>query len=212
MVMAPIFVIYFSPAESVALVLLLELAVSGQLIPGAFKDVNWKLIAPLSLASWTCMPLGLWLVLHADQAVIKQLMAGTVLVFVFVMARGWRFKGRPNVFISLGVGALSGIASASTSMGGPPVILYLLSGPQNARSVRATIIIYFVFSVIPIVVGLAFAQSIGIETMWRAAILAPAFLLTAWISSKFVHYANETVFRRVTLGLLTIIALSVLVL
>jgi len=210
MVMAPIFVIYFSPAESVAIVLLLELAVSVQLIPGAFKDVNWRQIAPLSLASWTCMPLGLWLVLYADQQLIKQLMAATVLTFVFIMARGWRFRGRPNVFISLMVGGLSGMASASTSMGGPPVILYLLSGTQNARTVRATIIIYFVFSVIPVVTGLALAQSIGIDTVWRASILAPAFLATAWISSKFVHYANETLFRRVTFALLTIIALSVL--
>lgn len=211
MVMAPIFVIYFSPAETVAIVLLLELAVSFQLIPGAFRDVNWRLIAPLSLASWICMPAGLWLVLHADQDFIKQLMALTVLAFVFVMARGWRFTGRPNVFISLCVGGLSGIASATTSMGGPPVILYLLSGSQNVRSVRATIIIYFVFAVIPVVAGLALAQSIGLDTLWRAVVLTPAFLLAAGISSKFVHYANETVFRRVTLGLLAIIALSVLI-
>lgn len=210
MVMAPIFVLYLSPAESVASVLMLDLIVSLQLLPGAFRDVNWRLSTPLGLSAWLTTPLGLWLVLIVDKDLMRHIVAIFVLTFVLILYRGWRYKGRPNLFASMVVGGLSGLAAATTSMGGPPAILYLLSNMENVRSFRATIIVFFFLVSVPVVFGLALGQVINGETLYRIAALAPPFMIAAWLSSKFVRFADEKLFRRVALAILTVIALSVL--
>jgi len=210
MVMAPVFVLFLSPAESVATVLCLELIVSVQLMPNAFRNVDWRLAAPLGLGAWLTTIVGLWLVLAVDKSLMRQIIAATVLVFVVVMYRGWRFKGRPNFLTSVLVGGLSGISTAATSMGGPPVILYLLSSMENVRTFRGTIIVYFLIGTIPSLIGLGLAQALDGETLLRVAALAPAFMATAWGSSKFVQYASETFFRRFALSILALIALGVL--
>ncbi len=49
------------------------------------------------------------------------------------MWTGWKYTGRRSTAATVLVGAISGAMMATTSVGGPPVLLYLLSGNDPPR-------------------------------------------------------------------------------
>ncbi|MBT7747294.1 MAG: sulfite exporter TauE/SafE family protein [Alphaproteobacteria bacterium] len=207
MIMAPVLVHVLGPAEAVATNMLLEFIVSLQLIPAARKHVDLKILAPLGLGAWIGVPVGIWIVVAVDEDIMRRSVSIIILLFVIILSLGWRYKGDVKVWLSTLIGCLGGLLSGATSMGGPPIILYLMSGPHDPVKVRSTIILYFVMSIIPTVAGLFWVGVIDTEILIRVITLAPPFLVAAWVGSRLFHLASEVFFRRLTLVLLTIIAL-----
>ena len=64
----------------------------------------------------------------------------------------------------------------ATSLGGPPVLLYLLSTPARAESNRANIITYFALTSVYLIVVLMVSGVYTQATLWRAGLVAPFFL------------------------------------
>ena len=143
MLMAPIFAVVFGPVDTVAMITLLELFVSIQLMPGALHEADWHFVAPLGVSAALLMPVGAYVLRSADPNLLARVIAGIVLVFVIVLMTGRRYQGEHKLVPTLGIGAASGILMAATSMGNPPVLLYVLSGPDSAAKIRANIIAYF---------------------------------------------------------------------
>jgi hypothetical protein len=208
MVMAPVLVYFLGPAQAVATNIMLEFLVSLQLVPAARKHLDIRLLAPLGIGAFAGAPFGVWLAVVVDPEIMRRAVSIIILSFVIILAWGWRYKGAVKAWISTLIGCTGGILSGSTSMGGPPVIIYLMSGPNKPERVRSTIILYFVLSIIPTLGGLVWAGIIDKDLLLRVALLAPLFLASAWFGSRFFHIAPESFFRRLTLGLLAIIASS----
>lgn len=201
---------FFSPAKTVALVLLLELAVSVQLVPSALRKVDWQLLWPLTLGSWVAAPVGIWILLIVDEIVMRRVISGVVLTFVLLWALGWRQQRRQGKLAVGFVGMLSGVFSSATGMGGPPVILFLLSGDHAPNRIRSTIILFFLAAVFPPLTGLFINKVIDAEVGYRLALLAPVFPGFAWIGGLGFNAANIAAYRSVTLALLALIALAVM--
>ena len=208
MVMAPVLLHLIGPAPAVATTVLLELCVSAQLVPSALKKFDLKDLVPLGIGALVGTPVGLWIVLYVDPEIVRRIVSLTVLSFVLILGLGWRYKGTVNAWASGLVGIASGILTGATSMGGPPVILYMMSGPNTADRIRSTIILFFVVSASPTLIGLIWAGVVNGDVLFRVVTLAPPFLLAAWAGSKGFHIASEKFFRRLTLGLLALIAVA----
>jgi uncharacterized membrane protein YfcA len=66
MLMAPIFVLLFGPLETVAMVIMMEIIVTAQLMPGVHKQINWRVIGPMGVIAALFMPVGSWLIFSLD--------------------------------------------------------------------------------------------------------------------------------------------------
>ena len=66
MLMAPFFVLLFGPVQTVATIVLMEIVVTAQLLPGVHREIRWKVIAPMGLAAALLMPVGSWLLVTLD--------------------------------------------------------------------------------------------------------------------------------------------------
>jgi uncharacterized membrane protein YfcA len=119
------------------MVTVLEFVASVQLLPQALKHTEWRFVMPLGLAAATLMPAGAHLLRSSDPALLTKVMAVVVLGFVIVMMAGWRYQGEKRLLSTLGVGAVSGALMAATSMGNPPVLIYMLAGQDSAARNRA---------------------------------------------------------------------------
>ena len=203
MLMAPIFAILFGAADMVVTVTAIELVVSLQLFPQVRKDADWKTLTPMSIAACIAMPFGVWLLASIDKGTIVTGVSAIIVGFVIVLWSGWKYRGPRSSTISAAVGSISGGMMATTGVGGPPVLLYLLSlnDPPNVN--RANIVTYYFvtgFLLIAIVVATGVA---GWQALLRAVVLFPAMVLGAWIGGRmFASFGNERTYRNVALAIL----------
>lgn len=202
MLMAPFFVVLFGPVETVAIIIAMEIVVTGQLLPSVHRDINWRVIAPMGLVAAVFMPLGSWLLVSLDSGSIAIGIGILVMVFSALLMSGWRYQGEKPLWATLGVGGFSGVLMALTSLGNPPVMLYLLSSRDNATTNRANFTGYFAVTLCALIIQMTIAGLIGWSALKTAALLLPPFMLCAWIGSRLFRKSNEALYRRIALGIL----------
>ena len=202
MLMAPFFAILFGPVQTVAVIILMEIVVTAQLLPGVRREIDWKVIAPMGVAAALFMPAGSWLLVSLDPDLLARFIALVVLAFSIILMIGWRHGGMKKPWASAGVGAFSGVLMASTSLGNPPVMVYLLSGPDGAATNRANFTGYFAVTLVALIALMTAAGLIDRNAVVTAAMLLPVFMVGAFVGSRLFRKSSEALYRRVALGLL----------
>lgn len=203
MLMAPIFAILFGSAEMVVTVVAIEQVVSLQLFPQVRKDADWKLLTPMSISACAAMPLGVWLLASVDKNIIVTAVSAVIVAFVVLMWTGWRYTGRRSPLATMTVGAISGAMMATTSVGGPPVLLYLLSGNDPPQVNRANIVTYYFLTQFLLIAIVMASGVAGLSALTRAAVLLPVMILGAWIGGRaFQGMGSERVYRHIALSIL----------
>jgi len=206
MLMAPVFAILFGPLQTVGMVIMLDALVTAQLLPSVHRLIEWRVIIPMAAVAALFMPVGTWLLVNIDARIMARAIAFIVLVFVLLLMTGWRYRGPKRLGITLGVGGISGVLIAATSMGNPPVIVYFLSGPDTAATNRANFTGYFAASLATLLVMMTARGLIGGPTVLRTALLLPVFAGAAWLGAKCFYKSTDRRYRQVALGLLLCVA------
>jgi uncharacterized membrane protein YfcA len=152
------------------------------------------------------MPAGTWLLVNIDARIMTRVIALIVLVFVLLLMIGWRYRGPKRLGITLGVGGVSGVLIAATSMGNPPVIVYFLSGPDTAATNRANFTGYFAVTLATLLVMMTARGLIEGAAVLRTALLVPVFAGAAWLGAKHFYMSTDRRYRQVALGLLLCVA------
>ena len=202
MLMAPFFVHLFGPVETVGIIILIEIVATAQLLPTVHHEIQWRTIVPMGLAAAALMPVGSWLLLSLDTANIQFGVSLLVTISAALLLTGWRYEGAKPLPATLGVGGLSGLLMALTSLGNPPVMLYLLSSTDTAATNRANFTGYFALTLIALIVMMTIGGLISAQVLGLVAVLLPGFLVTTWLGSRMFRKSNEATYRRVALGIL----------
>lgn len=206
MLLSPIYAILYTPADMVVLITLMELVLGLQLLPAVFRQVQWRFVGTLSGAALIFMPLGAIVLVRVDPERLTKVIAAVVAAFVVFMMFGWRYHGAKRLPTTLAVGAVSGTLMAITSMGGPPVLAYMLSGADRAATNRANIIGYYAVVEIGLLVVIVL---LGLVAPWHAGvalIALPTYVLGGAIGARFFRSSDEKLYRRVALGFLLAVA------
>jgi uncharacterized protein len=205
MFMSPVLSILLGPVPTVVIALLLETAGALVMFPDALPKANWRTLLFLILPAVVTVPLGGYLLLTVDPWIARKLIAAVVVVFSSMLLFGLRYNGTPRVATSIALGGLVGALLGATSVGAPPVILYLLSGPDPVAVTRANLTIFVTaISVIGLVM-LAAAGAISAPLAISAAALTIPFLLGIWLGGKLFDRLSETGIRRLALALMLLI-------
>ena len=206
MLMAPVFAIIFGPLETVAMIILMELIVTAQLLPSVRQLVEWRVVVPMGFAAAVFMPVGTWLLLTVDAELMARGIAAVVFISVLLLMTGWRYQGPKRLGFTIGVGTVSGTLMAATSLGNPPVMLYLLSSSDSAATNRANFTGYFCITLVTLVTLMVMRDLIVLPAVIRAALLLPVFATAAWFGARYFRKANDRIYRQVALGLLLVVA------
>ena len=207
MLMAPVFAILFGPVQTVAVIVLMEVVVTAQLLPGVRRQIDWNVIAPMGITAAVFMPAGSWILISLEPDLIARMIALVVVAFSLVLMIGWRYSGEKKLWMSAGVGAVSGVLMASTSVGNPPVMAYLLSGRDAAATNRANFTGYFAVTLAALITLMALTGLIDRRALLTAALLLPGFMAGAYVGSRLFRKSSEALYRRVALGLLLCVGL-----
>ena len=91
---------------------------------------------------------------------------------------------------------------ALTSLGNPPVMLYLLSSRDSAATNRANFTGYFAITLVALLVVMLYQGQIGQGALVKTGLLLPVFMLSAWVGSRLFRQANEGLYRRIAFAIL----------
>jgi uncharacterized membrane protein YfcA len=202
MILAPVLALLYGPVAAVVSVVLLEAIPAVQLLPSTLPHADWRSVIPMSLAAVVAIPLGSLFLINVDAGTLRMIISLSVIGCVLLLASGWRIAGNErSVRAPLVTGVLSGVIGGATSLGGLPVVLYYLSGLYNAVSVRASLVMFLVVSVI---ISIITYTSIGIitrEMILRCVWLMPFFVVAIWAGKQLFGRVSESAFRVITLAL-----------
>ena len=208
--MTPSLALLLGPKVAVPIALLLETFAAATMLPAAASLARWRVIAPIGAAAVCAVPLGGLLLQGADPATLRRLIALTVMVFSLALLFGPRFRGAHRLRTSIALGALSGTMLGATSIGGPPVILYLLSGPDDAAVTRANLTLYIVLVSAAGLVMLGVGGLLDAAALRTAATLTIPFVIGVAAGSGLFSRFSDQRFRQLTIAFMFAVSLGVL--
>jgi uncharacterized membrane protein YfcA len=188
---------------------------SVSLVPLVVEVRRWLDLSkafPLAMGGLVGVPLGLAIFTRIDADLLKVCVASLVIVASVLLYFAPRFRvGGPPLVGSVIAGTLSGILRASTSMGGPPLVLYVLGRETEVEAFRSTILAVFLFNSVLTVIGLIIAHQIGGDVLTATGVALPAvaagLMAGAWLRSR----VRQGLFRTVVLAVLVFTSIGVIV-
>jgi len=210
LVMTPPLALLAGPALAVPVALLLESVVAAPMLVHTRRDVRWRVVGPILATACAAVPLGAWLLATADPLALRRAIAVIVIVFSLLLLRGWRYTGRQRIATSIGLGALSGTMAGATSIGGPPVILYLLSGPDPVAVTRANLTLFVAVTSLAAIAALWLGGILGLPAALAALALAPGYYGGLVAGTKAFARFNDVRFRQFTLLLMIVVSAGIL--
>jgi uncharacterized membrane protein YfcA len=136
-----------------------------------------------------------------------QLVMGLILIAAasyLLFKPNFRMNAAP--IMSIGAGAISGLAGGICGIFGPPAMIYLLGRSADARSSRADTIVYLTGQ--SIILGITYLIY-GMYTRWYlelSLMLMPVYGLCLWYGANRFSHTSEASYRRAILGLLWVIS------
>lgn len=210
LVMMPPLALIMGPRLAVLTVVLLEGFAAGPMIGEAVRLARYRVIVPISVAACVTMPLGAYFLVTADPEVLRRCIAGIVVVFSLVLLKGVRYQGPQRLGTSIALGAFSGVLLGATSIGAPPVILYLLSGPDPAAVTRANLTLYIIALSAAMLALLLAEEIVQAHEALMALILGPCFYVGVKFGARLFPRFSDLRFRQFTLGLLSAVSAVIL--
>jgi uncharacterized membrane protein YfcA len=172
----PLLSLALPPAEVVPLVITLQVVIGVAGLRTAAATCDWRAVGLLLPGLVFGVPIGLLILTSLPANPVRLAIGGIIACSVWLIKRGVRLPPNPSRLISFAVGLVSGVVSGLASMGGPPVVVYLLALGHTAARMRATAIVYFMLSGLVSFVPMAVRGMITRDILiWAAASLPVLF-------------------------------------
>jgi uncharacterized membrane protein YfcA len=212
MILVPVLAILYGPRVAVPVLLLVDILLTVPMVVTAVRRCAWGEVLPLVAGFAVTFPLGVYLLLVADPRHLTQAMAVVVLAVAAAMALGLRRTTQPSRPATVATGSAAGLLAGSTGIGGPPVILFWLSGQDAAARTRANIVVFFGFTGIIALAGFGTAGVLTADVLLLTAFLMPTYALGLWLGARAFDHTGDALYRRLALAIITAVGLSTLAL
>ena len=212
----PIILMVMNSGSAVQVTILLSLLIALVLTPSLYRQADRKLLSRLLLGTAIGLPLGIVVFLQVSLDILK-LLAGLAVLFMALNASGVlalslrKGRTRRGELHNVAIGVLSGAMSSSLAMPGPVVAARMTSLAFSKETIRATLLVMFVFSYSAAMAFQAGLAGVERDTMILTASLVPATAIGVIIGRLSVAWISERMFRRLLIVVLTATSASLLV-
>ena len=134
------------PVEIVPIILLLEVIASFFMIPSIWKKINWKFVFYLLVGVSVGTPFGVRLLSVLEPKVTHLIISLTVLIFAFLLLRGYKNEKLNHNISKFFVGATAGTVNGFGTLAGLPIALYFLIIAAEPAVIRASLAALFFFT------------------------------------------------------------------
>lgn len=210
MIVAPVAGALYGPKAALVIIVIIDSLPSVPVTVPALRIARWQEVLPVTLGQFLLFPVGIWLLTHGDEMVLRWMICGAILCCVFVLWTGWRYKGPRNRLTSLGVGGVAGVLSGVASIPGPPVIAYWMASGLPATIIRANLLSLFLLGEFVSIGNLWFAGLFQRDVVTLGLLAAPAYFVGIMAGWAMFSRGGEWLYRMVTFALVVMAALLAL--
>lgn len=203
----PILNFFMLPAVSASTVVWVDVFANVRLVPDARRESSLSIVAPMVLGTVIAMPLGIWFLLHGDPVMTKRVIGGAILLAAIALATGWRYRHELGRAGFGAVGAAGGLVMGATAIGALPALV-LNGGKHTARQNRANFVIWLFFAELIFLALVSFGKRLEQPEVITVAILAPIYLLGAYVGIVLHRRVSDRTVRRAVLAVIFVIALT----
>jgi uncharacterized membrane protein YfcA len=163
------------------------------------------------LAALVSVPAGMYFLVAIDAQVMRIVMSISVLTMVGLLATGWQYKGIIGPAATATGGLVGGLVQGAAGVGGPPIVTLLMSKGDEPRRTRGNIIIAMGSLLVIALPAQYFYGLFHAEVVVLAVLLAPVYVLSTYMGSMLFRKTGGRHYRKGTMALLAITAVSTLI-
>lgn len=169
-------------------------------------------IRELAIGSLVGIPFGSYFLRETHSDVIRDMLGMVILAFVIFSLLNLPRMPSLNRLWGYLFGMAAGLCGGAVSVSGPPILIYSYIKDWNKEEFKGTIAAYFFATGLLIFASHLVTGSTNGMTLLRFIALSPFLVLGAFSGHYFFGRINSTAFRRIILGILLILGISMLVL
>ena len=189
------------PAQAVALGVLLPIPLNLFILAETGIRRSGVRLELLLAAGLTALPVGVYIVKLARPGAVEVLIGSVTLVLVWMIGSGREiFKGR-SALSDVWIGALCGVASGSTGMGGPLLGIALLRRSLDKSGYRSALLLFLLVLNVWTFLMLAFMTSVHWSLVQPLAVGIPALAIGLEIGRRGFQRVEMRGLRRLVLAL-----------
>ncbi len=169
------------------------------------KHINLKLVLPLLAGYSVASVLSVHYAKSQSEGIMIRLLGGMlILVSIYFMFFSDKIRIKPTPLNGVVAGVLGGVGSGLFSIGGPPVVIYMMSATTGKDEYRASSMAYFA-------VGCSYVSAVRwangffpSETVWLWLLAIAALAAGSFIGNRIFHRINAGTLRRLVYGFMAI--------
>jgi uncharacterized membrane protein YfcA len=196
-----------APRLVAALLLIIDFVAAAPLVPNAWKHADRNATAIIVLGALIGVPTGTWFLSRLDPVTTRWIISGFVFALLLLLLSGWRYRGKDNPLVSIGIGGLSGFCSGLAQTGGPPIVAYWLGRPVASAVARANILLFFGASDFFSVVSYCWTGLITVDALKFSLVVGPVYAIGVLLGAALFGKASEVLFRSICYALIALAAL-----
>jgi uncharacterized membrane protein YfcA len=197
LVYVPLISAVYEPKVAVPTILLIDTLCS---LPWAIKAApacNRREVLGIAVFGTLAMPLGVAALVYVDPIYLRWLIAMLVLIALGVLVAGWRYHGKPTWPAMAATGIAAGFGGGSVEIAAPPLLIFWLGGQNAAATVRANIMVYFIWSGFLGIVLYGWTGLFNTQTITLAVLFGIPFVAALGFGANWFHGSSEQTYRRV---------------
>jgi len=204
LVAIPLLILFFDPKVAVPIVTISSTLTGMYLFFELRNMMQVKKIIPLIIGGIIGLPFGVYILAVLDKDILKISVGALITVFAFLLALGIKREIKSEKYASVLVGMLSGLLKGSTSLSGPPLVLFFINQDQEKEVFRANLTGYFMIMGTLAVIALAIGKLVSLNVLEYSAWLVVPTIFGTWFGSKICPRVNPVLFRTLSLAVVII--------
>ena len=211
LVAMPVLTLVMSVKAAVIFVLLLNLVLRAITMYRVREGYDKATVILTTLGSVVGMLPGSWVLKVLPAAQLEVFLGAVLVVATVLLSLKFTLPIQNKPCGRFAAGILSGFFGASTSVSGPPLVLYFINEKLPKDVMRANMIWFFGLSGFLTVLVNYFYGNVSGTIDWSLLLYTiPVMLLAIWLGEKFFYRLNQHLFRKLALAVVLVGALMLL--
>ena len=207
----PLLSLALPPAKVVPFVVVLQVIVGVAGLRAARRHCDWRAVRALSPGLVLGIPIGLTVLTAFSANSVRLAIGLVILASVLLLWRGARLPEQGSRLLAIAIGLVAGVMSGLASMGGPPIVVYLLALSHAATVVRATSIVYFMLASMLSLALMVLKGLVDREILLWSIASVPVLMAGSYVGSWGFHRSRPHHHRITAQLTLTVLAVMLIV-